>query len=125
MEEPWYGFDLDGTLAASEPGEHAGTVNIGTPVPAMINIVKLYLSQGKKCKIMTARANSAQRDNKPEIITAIEKWCLEHIGQVLEVTCVKTGAMKELWDDRAISVLRNTGKAVRYNSEGGLSQYNI
>jgi hypothetical protein len=125
MEEPWYGFDLDGTLAASEPGEHAGTVNIGTPVPAMINIVKLYLSQGKKCKIMTARANSAQRDNKPEIITAIEQWCLEHIGQVLEVTCVKTGAMKELWDDRAISVLRNTGKAVRYNSEGGLSQYNI
>jgi len=125
MEESWYGFDIDGTLASSRPGEFAGTVGIGVPVPAMINIVKTYLSQGKKCKIMTARAHSAARDNNPAIIKAIEDWCLEHIGQVLEVTCQKTGAMVELWDDRAIAVKRNTGKAIKYNQQGGITEFNV
>lgn len=122
-EEPWYGFDLDGTLAASEPGEFAGTVNIGTPIKKMIDVVKEYLSQGKKCKIMTARAHAAERDNNKEILIAIEKWCKEHIGQVLEITCVKNSSMKELWDDRAIAVCRNSGNGIKYDNQGGVIKY--
>jgi hypothetical protein len=36
----------------------------------------------------------------------------KHIGQKLEVTCVKDFKMKLLYDDRAIQVKKNTGKCV-------------
>lgn len=40
----------------------------------------------------------------------IEQWCLKHIGVVLEVTNVKDFGMVELWDDRCVRVLKNTGQ---------------
>ena len=38
-----------------------------------------------------------------------------YIGQELEVTHMKDYAMVELWDDRAVSVEKNTGRAVTLN----------
>jgi len=40
----------------------------------------------------------------------IEKWLVEHIGQVLVITSEKDYYMIELWDDRAIRVVTNTGE---------------
>jgi hypothetical protein len=42
----------------------------------------------------------------------IGHWCQKHIGQRLEVTCTKDYGMIELWDDRAVQVVANTGITV-------------
>jgi hypothetical protein len=117
----WIGVDLDGTLAEYDGWK--GENHIGAPVLAMVERVKKWLADGVKVKIFTARVcitggysevseKRADLDfatNQTEIIKA---WCLEHVGQELEVTCVKDFAMIELWDDRAIQVVPNKGVPV-------------
>jgi hypothetical protein len=116
----WIGFDLDGTLA--EYHGFKGPDHIGEPIYPMIEILRGFLSQGKKVKIFTARVwyprapggnllETGRRLEEAEAARrAIEAWCLEHIGQVLEVTCVKDYSMWALYDDRAIQVQKNTGR---------------
>lgn len=101
-EKKWIGVDLDGTLAEYHQWE--AMTYIGPPIELMVNRVKEWLNKGMTVKIFTARAV------EPLAIPYIEKWCEEHIGQVLEVTNVKDLGMIELWDDRAIRVEKNTGK---------------
>lgn len=107
--EPWIGVDLDGTLAQYE--KYDGT-NIGKPVKRMLDRVKLWLAEGMKVKIFTARVS---HDEDGEHQRAIDEWCVKHLGQTLEITCTKDFGMVELWDDRAVSVEKNTGKAVTEN----------
>jgi hypothetical protein len=105
--EPWIGVDLDGTLAQYD--KYNGT-NIGEPIPLMLIRVKKWLKKGQKVKIFTARiAHDESEEHKREI----DKWCKKHLGQKLEVTCVKDFGMKELWDDRAIQVQKNTGRRIK------------
>jgi hypothetical protein len=115
----WIGVDLDGTLA--EYHGWKGADNIGAPVPAMVDRVKKWLADGVTVKIFTARVcvtggysevskMQASLDFANEQTAFIKAWCKEHIGQELEVTCVKDFAMIELWDDRAVGVLMNTGQ---------------
>lgn len=104
----WIGVDLDGTLAHYE-----GWVNechIGTPIPIMVDRVKTWLAEGREVKIFTARVwdDNGNRDVSP-IRERIQAWCLMHIGRELEVTCQKDYGMIELWDDRAVRVVANTG----------------
>jgi hypothetical protein len=96
--------DLDGTLAQYD-GFKGRTV-IGNPIPAMVDKVKAQLADGRDVRIMTARAS----DNDPKVISAIEKWCVTHLGQKLKVTHEKDPHMDELWDDRARRVVTNTGE---------------
>ena len=42
-----------------------------------------------------------------------ERWCEEHIGARLEVTATKDFEMIELWDDRCVQVIMNTGIPIR------------
>ena len=105
----WIGVDLDGTLA-----EYYGWVSethIGPPIPKMVDRVKKWVEEGQKVKIMTARAYPARsgKTDVKEVIKNIENWCLEHVGTKLEVTYEKDYNMIELWDDRAIQVIPNTG----------------
>lgn len=110
----WIGVDLDGTLA-----QYYGWVDIdhiGEPVPLMVERVKKWLAQGTTVKIFTARmtqyldeATGKPADLEPRRIL-IQDWCEEHIGQRLEVTNVKDYGMIELWDDRAVGVVPNTGE---------------
>lgn len=116
----FYAFDLDGTIAYTD-GIHDDFPAVGAPIPEMIKKIKEYLALGRNVKIFTARY--ARKDENPSIVPAIEKWCAEHIGQVLDITNIKTPGMKELWDDRAISVKRNGGIAIRYNQNGGVEEY--
>lgn len=97
----WIGVDMDGTLA--EYHGFKGPAVIGAPVPAMVKRVKAWLDKGEKVKIFTARANM------PAAVTAIKAWCKEHLGRELPVTNVKDHRMRELWDDRAHRVEKNTG----------------
>ena len=113
----WIGVDLDGTLAYHDTWK--GHQHIGEPVPAMLNRVKDWLASGRVVKIFTARVCEHGRmdtsNGEPtavDVITPIENWCLKHLGQKLPVTNVKDYYMIELWDDRAIQVIANTGEPV-------------
>lgn len=47
--------------------------------------------------------------NGQDVVTPIEQWCEKYLGQKLPVTCSKDFGMLELWDDRAIQIVSNTG----------------
>ena len=101
----WIGVDLDGTLAEYH-GWNGGA--IGEPVPAMLARVKEWLAKEQQVKIFTARVCT----NDAEQIALIKAWCIQHVGQELEVTATKDFSMIELWDDRCIQVIPNKGVPV-------------
>lgn len=107
--DAWIGVDLDGTLAVEEE-IWRGEEYIGEPIPEMVDRVKTWIAEGKNVKIFTARMDPRNRIGADNIRKLIEAWCLEHIGTVLPVTNMKEYGMIELWDDRAIQILKNTGK---------------
>lgn len=58
-------------------------------------------------------SEESQRHSNAEFVAEqrklIEAWCVEHIGQVLPITHEKDFNMVELWDDRAVQIIHNTG----------------
>lgn len=111
-DDSWRGVDLDGTLAHYE--EFEGPTVIGKPVPKMVRRIKRWLSNGENVKILTARVSG---ENAAAARKAVERWCEKHIGQALPVTCKKDHNMTELWDDRAVQVVPNSGDRVDKNAE--------
>ena len=109
---PWIGVDLDGTLAKDGPWVDAN--HIGQPVEPMMNRVKEWIAQGITVKIVTARAGD------PNGIPPVKAWLRKQGLPDLEVTDKKDFNMIELWDDRAIQVIPNTGKPVLSGSPGSL-----
>lgn len=105
----WIGVDFDGTLAFYSGWE--GRLVFGEPIPTMVERVKQWISEGYVVKIVTARIS--EDENPLEIVVALRNWCLDHIGHVLPITMSKDFQMIELWDDRAIQVLQNTGLPVK------------
>lgn len=102
----WYGIDLDGTLVVHDDGWIDG---IGAPIEPMCDRVRHWLGEGIEVRIMTARVNRRWA-NWAHHERAIRAFCYEQFGQYLEVTCEKDPDMIELWDDRAVRVVRNTGE---------------
>ena len=97
----WIGVDFDRTLAKYD--KWAGGTDLGEPVPAMLARVLGWIAEGKTVKIFTARACF------PELIPPVKEWLIKHGLGDLEITNVKDFGMIELWDDRAIGVIPNTG----------------
>jgi len=114
MGSEWIGVDLDGTLA--EYDEWRGVDHIGPPIPAMVERVRRWLAEGRRVKIVTARVSHP--NDAAGAAAAIFKWCLEHLGAVLPVTCMKDYQMLELWDDRAVQVEPNTGRVLGRSTRG-------
>lgn len=102
--QPWVGFDLDGTLAVYKNGQPP--VVVGPPIAPTVALARKYLESGMTVKIFTARAT----DPNPKVKPAIEAWCKQHLGQVVEITASKDYAMLAFYDDRAIAVEPNTGR---------------
>lgn len=100
--EAWMGVDFDGTLAHYTEWKGVGV--LGDPIPAMVERVKAWLAEGRRVKLLTARHEN------PDCVLALKVWCKVHIGTVLEITGVKDRHMFELWDDRAVQVVSNTGR---------------
>jgi len=108
----WIGVDLDGTLATYEGFIGPGV--IGQPIEPMVKRVKNWLREGVDVRIFTARVysqpdNPSGQESAAIALLAIQKWCFLHLGAILPVTCQKDYDMYELWDDRAIQVIKNTG----------------
>lgn len=105
---PWIGVDLDGTLA-HDTGKNGGknALNeIGAPVIPMLNRLRTWLAEGKTVKIFTARASSLRQ------VQMVKEWLASYGLPELEVTNVKDLAMIELWDDRCVQVITNSGQPV-------------
>ena len=98
----WIGVDLDGTLA--EYNDWIGIEHIGEAIPSMVERVKGWISRREKVKIFTARVTDGH-----EAIRYIHVWLAAQGLPELEVTNVKNFDMVELWDDRCVSVITNTG----------------
>ncbi|WDP93228.1 MAG: hypothetical protein HUN04_09225 [Desulfobacter sp.] len=99
---PWFGVDLDGTLAVWD--STSSLDRIGPPVPEMVAYVRRMVDSGIRVKIFTARACD------PAQIPRIRSWLRENGLPDLEITNVKDYYMERLYDDRAIRVERNTGR---------------
>lgn len=98
--------DLDGTLAFHLSGKFNPKV-IGKPITAMIKRVREWISKGEIVKIFTARASD------PKNIPPVKRWLKRHGLGKLQVTNQKTPDIKQIWDDRAVSVQENTGKVIK------------
>lgn len=113
----WIAVDLDGTLAHYN-GWTGGT--IGEPIKPMQARVLDWLNAGKDVRIFTARVAETGLRNQVGGIddatfaadqrTKIEAWCQSHLGRVIPVTAQKDFGMVELWDDRCVRVMPNTGE---------------
>lgn len=113
----WIGVDFDGTLA-----HYSGWNNgeLGDPIDSMLERVRAWLSNGQEVRIMTARVAETGLRNQvggfddstfaADQRGKIEQWCLKHIGQIIPVTAMKDFGMIELWDDRCVRVIPNTGR---------------
>lgn len=102
--QQWIGVGLDGTLAFCD-----GPIdpdNIGKPVPDMAARVRDWVDHGHTVKVFTPRAADESGTAK------VEQWLREHELPELEVTCEKDLHMLELWDNRAIQIIPNTGQPV-------------
>ena len=111
-DKSWIGVDLDGTLAYHN--KFRGLDYIGKPIPIMLYRVKKWIEKGYRVKIVTARASD------PQAIPAVEAWLKKQGLEGLEITNEKDYDMVELWDDRAVRVLCNTGNPIGYPSALGL-----
>jgi len=118
---PWYGFDLDGTLAKYNGWK--GIEHIGKPIKPMCDLAKRLHSEGKLIKIVTARVAPnplTERtvglvDEEGNVVywsasRFIAEWCEKHLGFVPEVTHKKDPLMLWLVDDRTVQVEPNTGR---------------
>lgn len=97
----WIGVDLDGTLAHYDGwmGHH----HIGDPIQPMLARVQKWKSEGREVRIFTARASV--REHKK----FVELWLRQQGLEELQVTNLKDYGMIELWDDRCVQVIPNSG----------------
>ena len=102
----WIGVDLDGTLADMSKPPIPGT-NIGPPIDRMVQRIRKWIAEGKEVRIVTARVGW-NRDQVPMIL-----WYLKACGvtdKELVIQANKDYDMEELWDDRVVQVITNTGE---------------
>ena len=94
--------DLDGTLA--EYTGWKGINHIGKPLKPMVNRIYKWISEGYQVKIFTARAAD------PRSYDIIRNWLRANGLPDMVITNVKDSSMKEIWDDLAVRVKKNTGE---------------
>lgn len=114
----WIGVDLDGTLAFYDKWVNWNV--IGAPVPKMFDRVKKWCEEDIEVRIFTARIAfekdtckvSGEIFTRDMVAKAVQDWLEKHGLPRLQVTHEKDFHMIELWDDRAIQVIPNTGQTI-------------
>lgn len=110
----WIGFDLDGTLAKYTSGD-SSHCRVGEPIQPMCDLLKRYLAEGWRVKIVTARVgphgdHPRSEEQRLASMKAVEDWTEVMFGKRLEVVCSKDYLMVALFDDLAVQVEPNTGR---------------
>lgn len=115
----WIGVDLDGTLAFYDTWR--GSDFIGHPIPLMVERVIKWITEGREVRVVTARVHPSN-PYREVCRKAISAWVEEHVFSQLplwfrergkakiQITHEKDFSMVELWDDRCVQVIPNTGK---------------
>lgn len=103
----WIGVDLDGTLALYD--HWRGIEHIGAPIKLMADRIRAWHLDGREVRIFTARVAVGEPE-RSQVIATIKAWLRANDLPDLEVTNVKDFGMIELWDDRAVGVIFNTGR---------------
>ena len=98
----------DGTLA--HYGGWQGPGHIGKPIKLMCDRVRAWLAEGKTVRIFTARIHNVDASGAKLVIAAIDDFCMTEFGRCLSITDAKDLDMIQLWDDRAIQLIPNTGE---------------
>jgi hypothetical protein len=81
----------------------------------MVERVRNWLAAGHDVIIFTARVSTKWRIQRQRTERkGIEQWLQDNGLPKLIITCHKSPAFDEIWDDRAVEVQRNTGKALRH-----------
>ena len=114
----WIGVDLDGTLAFYDKWVNWDV--IGDPIPLMLDRVKKWDEEGQEVRIFTARVSfekdickvSGQPFTRGQVVSVIQDWLQKNGLSRLRVTHEKDFRMIELWDDRAVQVIPNTGQTI-------------
>lgn len=113
--------DMDGTLA--EYTTWTPWNEFGKPIPQMVARIKQWLAEGKDVRIFTARVPRDDTAVQTCRLTG-EKWTgvdMKHeiaayteqvVGQRLRSQCWKDFYCLEIWDDRAVGVVANTGETL-------------
>lgn len=108
----WIGVDLDGTLA--EYNGWKDVAHIGPPIPKMVERIREWIRRGQAVRIFTARVyddGTIAGGHRATLARGyIRDWCWRELGFELPITCQKDFGMIELWDDRAVRVVANTGE---------------
>lgn len=104
--------DFDATLSHYEHFE--GPEVLGPPIPEMVKKIKQLLADGVPVVIFSARVNPSDANADDAMsatlsYVAIANWCQKVFGQVLPITHEKSRHFTEIWDDRAVQVVPNTG----------------
>jgi hypothetical protein len=102
MNKQWLGVDLDGTLAYY--AKWSGIEHIGEPISNIKELLLVLHSKGVNIKIFTARI--AEKG----AIKYIKQWLKNNDFPNWEITNIKDMHCVEIWDDRCVQVIRNTGK---------------
>lgn len=102
--------DFDGTLARYDGWK--GALHFGAPIPAMVQTIRKHLDAGDEVEIFTARAAGDENTTPEQVVEAIKKYCTYCLGQPLEVTNIKHSYFDVFYDDRAVQVIKNTGRRV-------------
>lgn len=116
----WIAVDMDGTLF--EYTEWTKWNEFGKPIELMAARVKLWVSQGKDVRIFTARMplpheqeieqtcyRTGEKFNGVMMKKAIADHTEKHLGFRMRAQCYKDLYTIEIWDDRAIGVIANSG----------------
>lgn len=108
-QTPKHAVDFDGTLSVFTEYEGPGVV--GEPIPLMVERVRRWLAAGEEVIILTARVHPQHGEEETSVATAaINKFCVEQFGKELPVTHCKDFTITDIWDDRAVRVVQNTGE---------------
>ena len=133
LEGGWIGVDLDGTMFTYY--EWVGWNVFGEPIKPMIERIQAWVEAKIQVRIVTARIGLpwAKTENgmllyssklmhhckvtgnafsDAMMMRAIQDHCVSHGLPRLEVQPHKDVNMIELWDDRAIQVVANTGRTL-------------
>jgi len=123
-----HGVDLDKTLAQDD-GLIAPDV-IGEPVPLMVERVRRWLAKGDRVDMFTARVHPSHGPEEVEIASrAIKEWFVGLFGVEPIVTCQKDPAWEDIWDDKTIQIIPNTGERadgvvdVELDKPDGMGEY--
>ncbi len=104
-----HGVDLDRTLATYD--EWIAPDVIGKPIPLMVERVKRWLADGDRVDIFTARAHPSHSPEEVESATrAIKEWFENLFGVEPIVTSMKDPEWDDIWDDKTVQIIPNTGE---------------